>query len=242
MIKRFLFIPTLMFLLFPCLISAQRYEPWSDNVFVHIGSEYGTEAEKRMRYLHEIILNNQDISVDEKLQLVNKTLNRLPWIADKDHWENIDYWAAPMETLTTFGGDCEDIAIAKWIMLRHLGVSAEHLRLVYVKVKKRGESHMVLAYIPNLDETRQERMDSALILDNYNKKIVPFSERTDLLAIYATDAKGGLAVVKDDGNKRRILGIKKNRQLQKIEEVKQKIYEDMRKYQELNDGRPLHPY
>ena len=56
-----------------------------------------------------------------------------------------------METLATFGGDCEDIAIAKWIMLTHLGIPAKKLRLAYAKVAATGENYMVLAYVDRID-------------------------------------------------------------------------------------------
>lgn len=222
-------------------LSAATYQPWSENVFAHIEKEYGPQAEKRMRYLHAIILNNQGKSVEEKLRLVNDAMNNLPWIADAQHWKKADYWATPMETIATFGGDCEDIAIAKWVMLRHLGIPAEKLRLAYVKVRATGENHMILAYVDRIDLPREKRLGSIWILDNMNTRLLKASERMDLITIYATDTDGTMVVLKDDGKNRKILGVRENTNMKKLEDIKQKIQENIAQYTEINGGRPLYP-
>lgn len=229
----------LMFLFAAGQLSAAAYQPWSENVFLHINKEYGAQAEKRMRYLHDLVLNNQDKSVEEKLRLVNDTMNNLPWIADEQHWKKADYWAPPMETIATFGGDCEDIAIAKWIMLRHLGISAENLRLAYVLIKSKGEYHMVLASVGSVDIPREERIKSTWILDNVNRKLMKAEDRKDLLVIYATDAEGNMVIFKDDGRERTISAVREKTNMKKLEDLKQQIQENMAQFQEINDGRPL---
>ncbi len=233
---------TFMGFFFVHTISAETYQPWSENVFASIAQEYGVQAEKRLHYLHKIILDNQDISVNEKLKLVNDTLNNIPWIADEQHWKEADYWASPMETLTTFGGDCEDIAIAKWVMLRHLGIPAKKLRLAYVRIAATGENHMVLAYVDRVDLPREKRMETTWILDNLNQQLLTVPERKDLLIIFATDAKGNMVVFKDTGKGRSILGVRENSKMGKLEDIKKKIKESNEKYEKLNDGRPLYPY
>ncbi len=242
MIIRYSFIPILVCLFFVGNVFAATFHPWSENVFSHIKKEYGIQAEKRMRYLHDIIRDNQDKTVEEKLRIVNDTMHHLPWIADQTHWKKADYWATPLETISTFGGDCEDIAIAKWMMLRYLGIPAAHLRLAYVKVKKTGENHMVLAYVGRIDLPREQRGTDTWILDNIEKKVKRGSERTDLLAIYATDAEGNMVLIKDTGNERTILGVRENTKMKKLAEVKKKISENNTTYRKLNNGQPLHPY
>lgn len=242
MLSRFILFGITICLFSAGQLSATPYQPWSENVFAHIEKEYGPQAEKRMRYLHDLIQKNQDKSVEEKLRLVNDTMNHLPWIADAQHWKNADYWATPMETIATFGGDCEDIAIAKWIMLRHLGIPAEKLRLAYVKVKATGENHMILAYVDRIDLPREKRLGSTWILDNLVTKLLKATERMDLLTIYATDTDGTMVVLKDDGKNRKLLGVRENTNMKKLENLKQKIKENIAKYTEINGGRPLFPY
>lgn len=224
------------------LLSAETFHPWSDKVFVYIEKEYGLQAEKRVRYLYDLIIKNQNKTVQEKMRLVNNTLNQLPWIADKEHWDKVDYWATPMETLATFGGDCEDIAIAKWVMLRHLGIPSENLRLGYVRVKATGEYHMILAYVERIDLPREKRAEKTWILDNIDKRLLTAPERKDLLGIYGIDVRGNMVIIKDSGEKRSILGVRENVKMKKLDELKQKIEENLAIYQELNEGRPLYPY
>lgn len=237
-----LLISSLLLLALSGLTGAAEYPPWSDKVFSYIEKTYGPEAGKRMRYLHGIVRANQNIGVEEKLRLVNDTMNKLPWIADKSHWGKTDYWASPLEALTTFGGDCEDIAIAKWIMLWHLGLPPEKLRLVYVKIKATGESHMVFAYVDRIDLPREERLESTWILDNIDKRLLKAKQRTDLLAIYATDADGNLVMFKDSADGAKIQGVFEKSKMARLNELKVRIKENMAKLAEINDGRPLHPH
>ncbi len=59
----------------------------------------------------------------------NAVLNRLPYRADEARYRAGDRWLDP-DTFVTFGGDCEDFAIAKYFMLRNLRVPADSLRVV----------------------------------------------------------------------------------------------------------------
>jgi predicted transglutaminase-like cysteine proteinase len=241
MIIRNLIAAILVSLLTSGQLLAVSYQPWSENVFTEIKKEYGEQAEKRMRYLQDIVLKNQDKSVEEKLVLVNDTMNNLPWIADEQHWKKADYWAPPIETIATFGGDCEDIAIAKWIMLRTLGVPGENLRLVFVNIKARNEYHMVLAYVGRIDLPREERLESTWILDNVNKKVKKAEDRKDLLAIYATDAQGNMVIFKNEGKDLKIAAVREKTKIRNLENLKQKITENMTQFKKINDGRPLFP-
>ncbi|WP_458775139.1 transglutaminase-like cysteine peptidase [Desulforhopalus sp. 52FAK] len=215
------------------------YQPWSENVFRAVEQEYGEGAVKRLRYLHTMILENQDLHVMEKLKLVNRTLNNIPWIADSQHWKKSDYWASPMETITTFGGDCEDFAVAKWLVLRHLGIKPEHFRLAYVKIKATGENHMVLLYISNPSEPPEQW--EAYVLDNYDPEVKKGSERTDLIAVYLTDRDGTIVIIGTRGKDHFIKGVFKDRKTKKLDDLIKKIQEDRERFKELNDGRALLP-
>jgi len=216
-----------------------EFVPWSEKVFSYVEQEYGARAKKRLRYIYTLIVENQDKSQMQKLALVNTYMNRLPWIADEKHWKSSDYWATPLETIATFGGDCEDIAIAKWIMLNHLGISSTNLRLAYVKNIKTVESHMVLLYIENPKETVEAQQ--FWVLDNYIDAVRKSSERRDLLAVFGTDATGNLVHYKDTGPESTITDVFTEEKIKSLETLKAKILENRKKYQELNDGRPLLP-
>jgi predicted transglutaminase-like cysteine proteinase len=188
-----------------------------------------------------LIRTNQNKTVHEKLLLANNTLNKLPWIADKEHWDKVDYWATPLETISTFGGDCEDIAIAKWVMLRYLGVPANKLRLAYVKLKASGENHMILAYVDRIDLPREQREKHTWILDSIDQRLLTAPKRQDLLAVYATDADGNMILITESDNGRVMLGVHEKVKMKKLVELKEKIATNMAFAQKINDGRPLHP-
>jgi len=79
--------------------------------------------------------------------------------------------------LGSYGGDCEDYSIGKYLSLKDIGIPIEKLRITYVRALKLDESHMVLAYYPTVDA-------DPLILDNLNGEIKPASQRTDLEPVY----------------------------------------------------------
>lgn len=123
---------------------------------------------------------------DEKKQLeeVNRFFNaKLRFTDDLATWGQVDYWATPVEALRKGAGDCEDYAIAKYISLRHLGVPSEKLRITYVKALRLNQAHMVLTYYARPDAV-------PLVLDNLVGGILPASQRSDLLPVYAFNAEG----------------------------------------------------
>jgi len=88
-----------------------------------------------------------------------------------------DYWATPAESVASNGGDCEDFSIAKYFLLKELGVPIARLRLVYVKALRLNQAHMVLAYYAAPDAV-------PLVLDNLEESVRPATERTDLVPVY----------------------------------------------------------
>ena len=120
----------------------------------------------------------------EKLELVNDFMTRTPYICDPTQWCMEDYWATPMEFLANEGGDCEDFTIAKYYTLRALGVPNEKLGVAYAKETRISNGHhMVLAYYESPGA-------EPLILDNLIEKILPASQRPDLIPIYTVNGSG----------------------------------------------------
>ena len=112
------------------------------------------------------------------LSEVNRMLNRVRFVDDRVHWGEVDYWATPAESVGSNGADCEDFSIAKYFLLKELGVPVTRLRLTYVKSLKLNQAHMVLAYY--------ERPDAEpLVLDNLEDRVRPASQRADLVPVYS---------------------------------------------------------
>ena len=228
-------------ILFACLTVIQvpssfaqgKFVAWDDAVFDAITKDFGEDAGKRMRKVHDMILENQDLPVNEKLELVNDAMNRLPWIADPDIWKRTDYWATSLETLATFGGDCEDIAIAKYVTLYLMGVPDDKMGFAYVQTSDK-ERHMVMFYKESPDIP-------SVILDNQHPDVVSSEKRRDLIAIYAFQNDDTLYVIKDDGKNDRELTVKKDRKLAKWTDIKERSRKNVEKYEKYNAGRPLMP-
>lgn len=161
-----------------------------------IEEQYGDYARQQVTYWNKLITENKKASELVKLNLVNAFFNKLDFVNDIDHWGTEDYWATPLQMLTSNGGDCEDFSIAKYFTLRELGIPAERLRLTYVKAVELNQAHMVLTYYAAPDA-------EPLVLDNLTKEILPSSERKDLLPVYSFNGDG-LWIAKSRDTEQRI--------------------------------------
>lgn len=141
-----------------------------------IENQWGPLAAPRLQVWQRLVKSNRDTD-GSSLKLVNGFFNQVPYYTDSKHWRLTDYWATPAEMLSSFGGDCEDYSIGKYLSLKEMGVPVEKLRITYVRALNLGESHMVLAYYPTPDA-------DPFILDNLIKEVKPASQRTDLQPVY----------------------------------------------------------
>jgi predicted transglutaminase-like cysteine proteinase len=161
-----------------------------------IEQQYGTYARQRVISWNELITANRNLTELDKLKKVNDFFNKLEFVNDIDHWGKEDYWATPLQMLTSNGGDCEDFSIAKYFTLREMGVPAVRMRLTYVKALELNQAHMVLTYYSSADA-------EPLILDNLIADIKPSSQREDLLPVYSFNGNG-LWLAKSRGTDQRI--------------------------------------
>lgn len=141
--------------------------------------EHGRRARNILNAWRELVARYRSASEEDKLHAVNRFFNRrIRFLSDQRHWGRSDYWATPVETMITRGGDCEDYAIAKYFTLRALGVPDAKMRITYVRARGLRQAHMVLAYYP------RPGMEP-LILDNLTRRIRPASRRRDLTPVYS---------------------------------------------------------
>jgi predicted transglutaminase-like cysteine proteinase len=155
----------------------------TEQAIARINQEYGEYAGQRVVYWQELIRSGAGLPDMEKLRKVNDFFNALDFVNDIDHWGKKDYWATPLETLVSNGGDCEDFSIAKYFTLLEMGIPAKKMRLTYVKALRLNQAHMVLTYFPAPD-------DDPLVLDNLNKEISPAAMRDDLQPVYSFNGDG----------------------------------------------------
>ena len=141
---------------------------------------FGPPAPRRIeqwkRYASE--RKSAPIAEAQLLVEVNQLLNHIRFVEDAVHWGQTDYWATPAETVASDGADCEDFSIAKYFLLKELGVSNAKLRITYVKSLKLNQPRMVLAYYAHPDA-------DPLILDNLENTVRSASQRADLVPVYS---------------------------------------------------------
>ena len=99
----------------------------------------------------------------EMLDLVNRTVNSaMTYRSDSAVWGVGDHWATPIEMARKGAGDCEDFAIAKYWLLRSLGVADEQLQMVLLQDTRRQLFHAVLVV---------HTASGAYVLDNVTNRL-----------------------------------------------------------------------
>lgn len=165
------------------LVTLQLYAK-NDNFFIDkktvqkVENKYGIFAKARVEALVKLMNSLKNAPNQEKLKEVNDFFNRVPYQSDMKTWGVHDYWATRMEFLGKDRGDCEDYATAKYFTLKQLGIPESKMFLSYVKATKQQVAHMVLTYF-------ETPTSIPLVLDNYNKRILPATERPDLIPVYS---------------------------------------------------------
>ncbi len=137
----------------------------------------------RVQAWRQLIDKGLHWSDGKKLISVNDFINQVRFVDDIDHWGQQDYWATPLQTIVSNGGDCEDISIAKFFTLTAMGIEQEKLRLTYVKSLSTNKPHMVVSYF-------KTPRSMPLALDNLNLSILPASQRSDLAPVYSFNGTG----------------------------------------------------
>ena len=92
-----------------------------------------------------------------------------------------DYWAAPLESLSSGAGDCEDYAIAKYVALEESGIAADDLQLEIVRDLDHQVTHAVVA---------AHYKNEWLILDNRTLMIVNAEETSRYYPLFVLDREG----------------------------------------------------
>jgi predicted transglutaminase-like cysteine proteinase len=161
-------------------------------------SQYGDYAKRRLLAWQTLIRDNSTASDMEKLEKTNKFFNQMQFIDDIIQWRKEDYWATPVEFISTGGGDCEDFSLAKYFTLKALGVAENKLNMTYVKAVQLNQAHMVVTYYPTPDAI-------PLILDNLVADIQSATNRKDLLPVYSFNGLG-LWLAKSRGKGKKVGG------------------------------------
>jgi predicted transglutaminase-like cysteine proteinase len=117
-----------------------------------------------------------------RLGVINRAINlAIQPTSDLAQWGVADRWSAPLATLESGRGDCEDYAIAKYVALREAGVAESELRLIIVRDLKSGSDHAVVA--AHVD-------GNWVMLDNRRMVLTEDSTMAPVMPLFALDATG----------------------------------------------------
>jgi predicted transglutaminase-like cysteine proteinase len=117
-----------------------------------------------------------------RIEAVNRTINSaIRYTSDQAQHGVADLWTAPLATLTSGRGDCEDYAIAKYAVLRAAGVPANDLRLLLVRDRAARQDHAVLAVRDN---------GRWLVLDNRHLMLSETTALPQFTPLFALDHQG----------------------------------------------------
>lgn len=167
----------LLITLFLSIILSISYALVTSSIIKEVEKNYGRFAKNRFVALERLIKSLENESVEKKLEKVNEFFNNVPYSRDIKTYGVTDYWATPFEFLARDRGDCEDYVIAKYFVLKRLGIPSSKMYLTYVRVKGYDDAHMVLTYFPT---PRSE----PYVLDNMRRILMPASKRTDLTPVF----------------------------------------------------------
>jgi predicted transglutaminase-like cysteine proteinase len=141
-------------------------------------AECPPEAQKFLAIVEE----GESRSGRARIGVINRAVNlAIRPMSDLAQWGEEDRWTAPLATLTTGRGDCEDYAIAKYAALREAGVAAADVKLVVVRDFAAGEDHAVVA----------ARLDGGwIMLDNRRMAIVDDEKMRGVVPLLVLDSDG----------------------------------------------------
>jgi predicted transglutaminase-like cysteine proteinase len=118
-------------------------------------------------------------SRESLLRRVNAAVNKVRYVSDSRNWHKADHWETPAEFLAR-GGDCEDYATTKYLLLRSLGVPASSMRMLILGNNAWQPAHAVLVVMQGEEMT---------VLDNQRPAPYRLSARISSRAAYALNER-----------------------------------------------------
>ena len=103
-------------------------------------------------------------ALETSVQRVNEAINRYPFIESFRNWGG-EHWETPFEFIRR-GGQCQDYAIAKFMLLRAIGIANDALRFVVLNDLRGRRDHAVAVAYADGD---------ILLMDNLLTRVVSTS-------------------------------------------------------------------
>ena len=111
-------------------------------------------CEGKLKSLRYVINRGSELSRKGQIRLVNRYINKRRYRRDREgvslsvvpsgETTLRNHWTTLLDFMSR-GGDCEDFAVAKYFLLRELGVPADDMRVLVTWEKEARDYHAVLA-------------------------------------------------------------------------------------------------
>jgi predicted transglutaminase-like cysteine proteinase len=166
----------------PCALAVTAARP-TDGLRPASGGGQGAAIgcdPRRLQSLRRAAADAATLPLAERVAVIDRLVNAVPYVDDKANWESADYWATLAE-FAARGGDCEDYANAKYALLRATGVPTSAMRVVVVQDRWTGGAHAVL--VVDVD-------GEPMVLDNQAAAPVRASDDARYRPIYAVSHAG----------------------------------------------------
>lgn len=127
--------------------------------------------------LRQMISRTRALSREDQVAAVNSWVNHhLAYVSDQALNGQSDRWSSASQSLSSGRGDCEDFAIAKYQILRELGVAEQDIYLVIGRDRAVRADHAVIAVRVG---------GSFRIMDNVTDRILGDDELPDFLPTFS---------------------------------------------------------
>lgn len=129
-----------------------------------------------------LVSESHRLQARAKIEWINRSINAaIRYTSDPEQHGVPDLWSAPLATLGSGRGDCEDYAIAKYALLRDAGFSSDDLRLLVVRDRTARQDHAVVGI----------RLKGRwLVLDNRHDVLLEPKDAPHLVPLFALNQHG----------------------------------------------------
>lgn len=157
-----------------------RWEHEQEDAVESCVSAHDTAPPCPPREWTELIARFRGLPVRTQIEGINAAINAHPYVSALANWGDPSHWETPFEFFRR-NGQCQDYAIAKFLLLRELGVPNDAMRLVVLRDLRRQVDHAVLVVTVSGHE---------LMLDNLAPDVVSAASNSSYRAYYSINETG----------------------------------------------------
>jgi predicted transglutaminase-like cysteine proteinase len=151
-------------------MSLARLPKWTQ-----VESRHNSQVQQGSAVWQQAVAELNGLNESDLLSAVNTFVNQARYVSDDRNYGTADHWAT-FTDLFQRGGDCEDYAIAKYLLLRALGIPSSRMRILVMRASGGIAEHSVLIV---------QSGNQTVVLDNLRARPYRYTQRTASAVSYA---------------------------------------------------------